>query len=85
MTTQWNCPDHGPLATKNVQADGARYKCGLCGRAAYSSTHYDDSAEKLKRLRDEVHKVRIYAGDNLPAAPGLVVVDMLEKALKEVE
>ena len=35
------------------------------------------------RLREGIKAARIYAGDNLPAASGLVVVSKLEKALKE--
>lgn len=39
--------------------------------------------QRLAHLRSEVKRARIYAGENLPAAPGLVLVHMLEKALKE--
>lgn len=39
--------------------------------------------QRLENLRREVKRARIYAGENLPAAPGLVLVQMLEKAMKE--
>lgn len=38
-------------------------------------------AEENIRLRKGIEKARIYAGDNLPAAVGLSIVAMLEKAL----
>lgn len=38
-------------------------------------------AEENIRLREGIEKARIYAGDNLPAAVGLSIVAMLEKAL----
>lgn len=34
------------------------------------------------KLREEVAAIRHYAGDNLPAKAGLVIVKMLEDALK---
>ena len=34
------------------------------------------------KLREEVAAIRDYAGDNLPAKTGLVIVKMLEDALK---
>ncbi|MBY5927201.1 MULTISPECIES: hypothetical protein [unclassified Halomonas] len=49
----------------------------------------DEMAEELARLkdrhrklRDRVTSIRHYAGDHLPAKPGLVIVKMLEDALK---
>ncbi len=35
------------------------------------------------RIRKAVRRARVYAGTNLPAAPGLTVVSMLENAMKE--
>ncbi|MBB3192087.1 hypothetical protein [Halomonas cerina] len=38
---------------------------------------------RLDRLTGAVQQARLYAGDNLPAAPGLTIVSMLERALRE--
>ncbi|WP_306168591.1 hypothetical protein [Halomonas sp. MMSF_3323] len=36
---------------------------------------------QLWRLREDVRAARVWAGDNLPANQGLVMVEKLEKAL----
>ncbi|MED5297314.1 MAG: hypothetical protein VYD49_17515 [Pseudomonadota bacterium] len=38
--------------------------------------------DRHRKLRDSVTSIRHYAGDHLPAKPGLVIVKMLEDALK---
>ncbi len=62
----------------------------LCARIDELSAEKETLAEQLDgyeaenaRIRDAVRRARVYAGTNLPAAPGLTLVSMLENAMKE--
>jgi len=62
----------------------------LCARIEELQADKDELIRQLDqveaenaRMRDAIRRARIYAGDNLPAAPGLTVVGMLEDALRE--
>ncbi|WP_348814552.1 hypothetical protein NFG57_13720 [Halomonas sp. H10-59] len=82
------CPCPGPEMTVTTPFDDS-----LEPRASQFSSVGMDGMELLEqelehlrarhlKLREEVAAIRHYAGDNLPAKAGLVIVKMLEDALK---
>lgn len=80
------CP--GPEMTVTTPFDDSLEPCptqfasvGLDGFELLEQELEHLKARHLK-LREDISAIRHYAGDNLPAKAGLVIVKMLEDALK---
>nr|WP_299241489.1 hypothetical protein [uncultured Halomonas sp.] len=66
-------------------AYNCEHRCTTCGAplsAVDTDTRLERAEEEIERLRLAIRSTRLYAGEHLPAAVGLTVVNMLEQALR---
>lgn len=66
-----------------TKEDSERRYAQLEGERDYHKRRADRMDAKNTRLRDAMKAARVYAGD-LPPQQGLVIVDLLERGMREV-
>ncbi len=54
----------------------------LRGQLSHAGQDREALASQLQAMRADIRRARLFAGDNLPAASGLTLITMLEKALR---
>lgn len=84
----WQGPCPGPEMTVTTPFDNSLdpHLSQIASIGLNEMEVLEQELERLRvrhlKLREEVAAIRHYAGDNLPAKAGLVIVQMLEDALK---